>query len=631
MLPGVDMFSPKMIQSIGLIVVSLSVLSACGGGASSKNKKDNTPTTSITAKATAILKITSYAKTDGSPAPTVQDYIDAGVAGVSLETLAELNSVVKNLDPSEVDSTAEIEALTSQLGINIVPIANAGGNKSVQVNTSVTITGSGTDADGNIASYKWEKGGVIIATTASFDYMPTTVSTDTLTLTVTDNEGDSASDSMTVNVSAGVPPPNKAPTANAGGNKTVQVGESITISGSGTDTDGTVSYLWKKGSTTLSTKPSFSYTPTTVGSDTLTLIVTDDDNDTATDTMKVVVTATPVTDTIPPIITLIGANSVNVEQGSVYSDAGATASDNIDGNITANIIKSGATINTSATVGTRFTVKYNISDAAGNAATQITRSVVIIAAAPDMVDPVITLKGQTTLEVIKGTNYIDAGATATDDRDGNITANIITAGDAVNTNANAGSTFTVTYNVMDAAGNPAIEVTRSVSIIDDPNSHQIPALSQADISSYLSIINSARSQATTCGDTGSFPAVPAVSWSNELYQAAYEHSQDLAISNTFSHGGSGTASDWSGVALNKQSDMRDRVENYGYNWARLSENISAGTVRDTPQEAVDSWMASPGHCHNMMDSNVTEVGMAIFTNNSSTYTHYWTQNFGKNR
>ncbi|MEE9332121.1 MAG: immunoglobulin-like domain-containing protein [Methylophilaceae bacterium] len=621
------MFSiQQIIRSTGLVFLSLSILSACGGG-SSNSAKANTPT----AKEAALSKIVAYTKAGSSSAPTVQDYKNAGVSGVSSETLDELNSVIKNLDASEVDSTKELESLTSQLGINIAPIANAGADKAIQVNTSVTITGSGTDSDGSIASYKWEKGGKIIATTASFDYKPATVTTETLTLTVTDNEGDFASDMMTVVVSAGAPPPNKAPTANAGGNKTVQVNKTITITGTGADSDGTISYLWKKGTTTLSTNASFNYTPTKIGTDSLTLIVTDDDNESTADTMNVVVTSAPVADKTPPVISLIGGNSLNVEQGSIYTDAGATAVDNIDGNISSNIIKAGDAINTNASVGTNFTITYNISDAAGNAATQITRMVAITAKVPDTTDPVITLKGENTVQVIEGSNYVDAGATANDDRDGNITAKIIVAGDTVNTNASTGSTFTITYNVMDAAGNPAIEITRAVSIIEDPNTHEIPTISQADITNYLNVINTARAEATTCGGTGNFPAVPAVSWSNALYQAAYEHSQDLALSNTFSHDGSGTVSDWSGFALNKQSDMVDRVTTYGYNWGRLSENISAGTVRDTAQEAIDSWLDSPGHCHNMMDANVTEVGMAIFTNQSSTYTNYWTQNFGKTR
>ncbi len=250
----------------------------------------------------------------------------------------------------------------------------------------------------------------------------------------------------------------------------------------------------------------------------------------------------------------------------------------------------------------------------------------------DTTAPVITLNGLNHVQIIQGTNYIDAGATAFDDVDGNLTSDIAIAGDTINTNATIGSAFTITYNVYDHAGNQAIEATRIVSVIRESNQqHIIPTLSEADKADYLFLINEARAVTRTCGNTGNFPAVSSVEWSHKLYQAAYEHSQDLANSNTFSHHGSGKVTDWSGYALNKQSIMRERVEAYDYRWSRISENISAGTSRDTAKKAVDSWIASPGHCHNLMDPSVTEVGMALAINSNSEYTHYWTQNFGKSQ
>lgn len=169
-----------------------------------------------------------------------------------------------------------------------------------------------------------------------------------------------------------------------------------------------------------------------------------------------------------------------------------------------------------------------------------------------------------------------------------------------------------------------------IPITESPNDEQpIPALSEVEIINYLTLINNARSVARSCGGTGNFPAVPAVAWSDKLYKAAYEHSQDLSRSDTFSHDGSGTASDWSGFALGKKSTMADRVATYHYSWSWLSENISAGTARDNPQQAVDSWLESSGHCQNIMSANVTEVGMAVSINPNSKYTNYWTQNFSK--
>jgi hypothetical protein len=73
------------------------------------------------------------------------------------------------------------------------------------------------------------------------------------------------------------------------------------------------------------------------------------------------------------VITLLGESEVSLELGSIYTDAGATALDNIDGDITANIVHGQYPVDVN-TVGT-YTVTYNVSDAAGNAATQVTRTV----------------------------------------------------------------------------------------------------------------------------------------------------------------------------------------------------------------------------------------------------------------
>ncbi len=83
-------------------------------------------------------------------------------------------------------------------------------------------------------------------------------------------------------------------------------------------------------------------------------------------------------DAVAPVLTLRGAAVVDVPSGGTYADAGATAEDNIDGDVTFSIIVSAA-VNT-ALVGS-YTVTYNVSDFAGNAATPITRTVNVTPAA----------------------------------------------------------------------------------------------------------------------------------------------------------------------------------------------------------------------------------------------------------
>ena len=174
--------------------------------------------------------------------------------------------------------------------------------------------------------------------------------------------------------------------------------------------------------------------------------------------------------------------------------------------------------------------------------------------------------------------------------------------------------------------NPIAEINGTAN--QGGNDNSIPVLSSEEISDYLNAINQARAVQQNCHSKGIFPAVAPLSWNNKLYQAAYEHSYDLATSNTFSHTGSGTATDWTGVALGKPSSPGDRIEHYHYNWRGYGENIAAGTFTNTATIAVQQWLDSDGHCANLMSSNHTEVGMAMVYNASSTYTHYWTQNFG---
>ncbi len=155
-------------------------------------------------------------------------------------------------------------------------------------------------------------------------------------------------------------------------------------------------------------------------------------------------------DTQAPVITLNGSATVSVSAGSSYTDAGATATDNVDASVT---VTTSGTVDT-ATPGV-YTVTYNAIDAAGNAATPVTRAVTV----SDTTAPVITLTGSATASVAWGSSYTDAGATATDDVDSSVTVN---SGGSVN--ANKPGTYTLTYDATDAAGNVATQVTRAVAV-----------------------------------------------------------------------------------------------------------------------------------------------------------------------
>jgi hypothetical protein len=165
-------------------------------------------------------------------------------------------------------------------------------------------------------------------------------------------------------------------------------------------------------------------------------------------------------DTTAPVITLIGTSVIDVNIDDTYTEAGATATDNFDGDITTSIVIGGDSVDTN-TAGT-YTVTYDVSDAAGNVAAQVTRTVNVV---QDTTAPVITLIGASVIDVNVGDTYTEAGATATDDFDGDITTSIVIGGDSVDTNT--AGTYTVTYDVSDAAGNVAAQVTRTVNVVQD--------------------------------------------------------------------------------------------------------------------------------------------------------------------
>ncbi len=169
-----------MKQTIQTLILTLSLVffTACGGGDDTQN--------------TAINKFIAYAQSNGSSeAPTLQDYIDAGVGGVTEENLAEINELVENLTRDEVDTTEEIQAIVNEINVNIAPIARLY-ISSVNVVTSEVIkfTSNSTDVDGNITKTLWTIEGSPDSTNLPiFYYAFGEVGTYKVTLLVEDDDG----------------------------------------------------------------------------------------------------------------------------------------------------------------------------------------------------------------------------------------------------------------------------------------------------------------------------------------------------------------------------------------------------------------------------------------------------------
>lgn len=90
----------------------------------------------------------------------------------------------------------------------------------------------------------------------------------------------------------------------------------------------------------------------------------------ATRTVQVVVA----TDTVGPVLQLVGTSTLTIPLNTNFVDPGCTANDAISGNVSANIIVTG---NVNTSVPGTYTLTYNVSDEAGNAASSITRTVIV--------------------------------------------------------------------------------------------------------------------------------------------------------------------------------------------------------------------------------------------------------------
>ena len=157
-----------------------------------------------------------------------------------------------------------------------------------------------------------------------------------------------------------------------------------------------------------------------------------------------------------PVIEMAGMDTVRIEQGSSYSDVGATAFDAIEGDITSEMVIS-SDLNANQT-GIYF-VKYEVTNASGLKATPKTRWILVTI---DQTAPLLSLIGNQNDTVEVNTLYVEKGATAIDAVDGNISTAITIAG-TVDTRT-LGS-YILTYSVMDAQGNKST-IQRNVVVAD---------------------------------------------------------------------------------------------------------------------------------------------------------------------
>ena len=129
----------------------------------------------------------------------------------------------------------------------------------------------------------------------------------------------------------------------------------------------------------------------------------------------------------------------------------------------------------------------------------------------------------------------------------------------------------------------------------------------------LKLVNAARSRPRACGSRV-FGAAPPLAWDDSLAAAALVHSRDMAARNYFDH------TDAAGATVVQ------RATRAGYRWRVIGENIAAG--QGSAQQVVAGWLASPGHCANIMQRDFADMGAAYAIQPHSAMEIYWTQVFG---
>ncbi len=379
---------------------------------------DNQPS----AQQIAISKVANYAQ-NGNPAPTIQDYTNAGVEGVNADNLADINHFLLDLEREDVDTRQEIQAIIDRLGLEVED--NSSIDKIVdKINENATLVPPSEETNTTIENNETNEN-----TTAPQEETNTTVenneTNESETLVPPSEETNTTVENNETNTSEPLNPPREENTT------APQEETNTTIENNETNESETL------------VPPSEETNTTVENNETNQSVVTPPDE---TNTTEETNTSTPpVVDTTPPTITILGTNPITLEALSSYSDEGATLDEE-----NATLAQSGEVNTTKVGV---YTITYRAVDSSGNVA-EANRTVNVV----DTTKPTLTLNGNASLTLTKGSVYSELGAVATDSVDGELNVSISGSVDTSND-----GTYTLTYKATDKSGNEAT-TTRSVSV-----------------------------------------------------------------------------------------------------------------------------------------------------------------------
>jgi uncharacterized protein YkwD len=146
-----------------------------------------------------------------------------------------------------------------------------------------------------------------------------------------------------------------------------------------------------------------------------------------------------------------------------------------------------------------------------------------------------------------------------------------------------------------SAANPDPMATGSAATqaAGDPPTSPAP---QGKTGGILDALNQARSSARSCGGT-SYPAALPLAVDGDAEEAADAHTRWMQANRVMSHTG------------DSGSSVGTRLTATGYRWSAVGENVAMGQA--TPAAVVAAWLASPGHCANIMNTAFVDVGFGF--------------------
>ncbi|HYF33159.1 MAG TPA: PKD domain-containing protein [Chitinophagaceae bacterium] len=423
-------------------------------------------------------------------ANSVSTTVDNLVAGTYLFRLV----VTDNNGATDAD-TVMVDVGAAPPPPNVAPVANAGIDQSIQLPTSsITLDGSASvDTDGTITGYAWSKisgpsqYNISNSGNASTSVTNLAAGTYSFRLVVTDNNGATDDDTVVITVAPAPPPPNMPPTANAGGDQSIQLPvNNVMLNGSASsDADGTIiTYAWTKvaGPAQYNIVSAGSVSTTVdnlvAGTYSFRLQVTDNNGASDADTVTVTVTPAPPPPNIPPVANAGNDQSIQLPTASVTLNG--SASTDADGTIAGftwskiagpaqfNIVNANnVSTQVSNLVAGTYSFRLVVTDNSG--ATDDDTVVITVAPAPPPPNVVPVANAGNDQSIQLPVNIVLLDGTSSVDIDGSIVSYAWTkiAGPSQYTIANAGNASTSVNNLVAGTYSFRLVVTDNRGATDD--------------------------------------------------------------------------------------------------------------------------------------------------------------------